>query len=260
MDPGLVSIVAQELSAPALTGIARVMSKWLQRLTDQSVRLKVAGEHGIEVADLTPANIEVLLKEIGERPTGSLTPAAGDALARAFTPRPREAAPVPEAMSVTERPDPASLKVSLLQETLVRMHDRLVVELPHARARERLVKRVRLSGSLAALVSNVGVLGALGFGNTAASIIAAVIALLVSGLKTVEDHLIAGVTGKEPDRLQAMVIESTRLSYEVEETLNSFNQLNIAHASPQEYPLMDANRIAKDLLRLLPEMEVVHNS
>jgi hypothetical protein len=234
------------------------MTRWLRRSADRSVRLKVVGDQGIEVANLTPENRAVLLREIEERSESLGSPPAVapvDLLTPAL-----EKWPDREATSVTERPDPESLKISLIQETLVDMHGRLVSELPRARARERLVKRVRLSGSLAALVSNVGVLGALGFGNAAASIIAAVIALLVSGLKTVEDHLIAGVTGKEPHRLQAMVIESTRLLYKARETLNSFNRLNAAHAAAEQYPLADANRIAKDLLRLLPEMEVVHNS
>jgi hypothetical protein len=161
----------------------------------------------------------------------------------------------------TKRPDSESLKILQVQEMLTRRHTRLIAQLPRALSRERWVKRVRLAASLTALVSSVGVLGALGFGDKRTSIVAAVITLLVSGLKIVEDHLIAGVvTGKEPHRHQAMVIEGTRLSYEAADILITFKQLNAARALPKEYPLTDANRIAKDLLRILPEMEVAQNS
>jgi hypothetical protein len=160
----------------------------------------------------------------------------------------------------TKRPDSESLKVLQIQATLTRRHAILVAQLPRALSRERCVKRVRLLASLTALVSNVGVLGALGFGDKRTSIVAAVIALLVSGLKILEDHLIAGVTGKDPHRHQTMVIESTRLSHEAADILSTFTQLNAARAQPKEYPLTDANRIAKDLLRILPEMEVAQNS
>ena len=93
-------------------------------------------------------------------------------------------------------------------------------------------------------------------GNATASIIAAVIALLVSGLKTFEDHLIAGVTGKEPQRLQELVVEGNRLRYEATELLETSNRLAAVAANPDAYPLTDAERVSKDLLKLLPEMEL----
>ena len=106
------------------------------------------------------------------------------------------------------------------------------------------------------MASNVGVLGSLGLGNATASVIAAVIALLVSGLKTIEDYLIAGVTGKDPQRLQTLVIETNRLWYEAGEVLATFDRLATVRALPDAYPMADADRIAKDLIRLLPEMEL----
>jgi hypothetical protein len=272
MDPvALSAIVSEIVSMPE---IAKVMAKWLSKSRGESVALKVIGSNGVEVANLTPANANSLLTQIQATPEGvriedvragvgvRITDAkiAGDIqIGSIRAGRDINITNLAEA-PVTERPDPESLKISLVQETLSRMHDRLVVELPRARSRERLVKRVRLSGSLAALASNVGVLGALGLGNATASIVAAVIALLVSGLKIIEDHLIAGVTGKDPHRLQLMVIESTRLSYEAAEALNTFKRLNAVRASPKQYPLSDANRIAKELLHLLPEIELAQSS
>ncbi|RNJ49839.1 hypothetical protein D1O30_09765 [Methylocystis hirsuta] len=81
-------------------------------------------------------------------------------------------------------------------------------------------------------------------------------ALLVSSLKIIEDYLIAGVTGKQPQRLQELVIETNRLWFEAGEVLDSFRQLAAANAPASAYPLADANRIAKELIQLIPEMEL----
>ncbi len=249
MDPATLLAAAIPMRA-TLPELARVMAKWIAQTANQSVKLNVVGRHGVEVVDLTPENAEALLgtlKTKALRETVGITINGGTGIqinargtpqagvdAEPDTPDAPDTPEAPDTLDAypeTERLDPESLKISLVQETLARMHSQLVVELPGARSRERLVKRVSLSGSLAALISNVGVLGSLGFGNATASIVAAVIALLVSGLKIVENHLIAGVTGKEPHRLQAMVIESTRLSYEAAEILNIFRRLNAARAA-----------------------------
>jgi hypothetical protein len=153
-----------------------------------------------------------------------------------------------------ESPDPETLKVSLVQSTLVAMHETLSVELPRLKARNRRAGQLRLGASLSALVSNVSVLGALGVGSRSASLAAAVVALLVSGLKIMEDFLIDGITVKKPEEVQKLFLESTRVYIESSNVIASFNKLSSAGAQPNAYPLAEAERVADDLVRILPEM------
>ena len=57
-------------------------------------------------------------------------------------------------------------------------------------------------------------LGALGIDNATASVCAAVVALLAAGAKMFENHRVKGITGKQPERLYELVVESSRLHAE----------------------------------------------
>lgn len=235
VDP-IVTTTAAAVLAKSAPALARFAGKWLIGALEHSPTIKISGASGTREISISHDNMDSMVKVFRN---------TSDKLSQ-----------VSVAPTKPEQADAEALSVALVQMSLTRMHERLGSELPRARARNRLAKRLRLCGSLIALASNVAVLTALGVGNSIASIAAAVVALLVSSLKIIEDYLIAGVTGKQPQRLQELVIETNRLWFEAGEVLDSFRQLAAANAPASAYPLADANRIAKELIQLIPEMEL----
>jgi hypothetical protein len=103
---------------------------------------------------------------------------------------------------------------------------------------------------------NAAFLAAVGFDNAAATHTAAVILLVVSGLRVVEDHLVAGLMGKEPQKIQDILVQANRLRYQAGELIAAFESLARAGATPDAYPLSAAERITNDLSNLLPDLEL----
>ena len=152
--------------------------------------------------------------------------------------------------------DVNNLKVVLVSEALSRAHARLEKLVPQARSRYRLAKRLRIAGSVIALISNVTVLSTLGLPDRTAPTIAAIIALLVSMLKLFEDYFVAGITGDKPQRLLELLTQTNGLVLEAGECLFRFRTLATAKAPYETFPLSDAERIVAETNKVAPEMEL----
>ncbi|MCE7027868.1 hypothetical protein [Jiella avicenniae] len=237
MEPSLLNAASASLNKTVPT-LARAMQSWLE--SENGGKITVNSEDKVQISEITPDNVSDVINII-----------KNGILSGVFQPQADNKEP-----GRTFDHDTEILKIALIEATLNRMQSRLTVELPRARSRVKTAKRLKLSASLVALVSNVSVLGALGLGNSSASVVAAIIALLVSGFKIVEDHLIAGFTGNEPHKLQEFLIETNRLLLECDNVSRIFATLNQANASPNAYPIQDAERICKDLMRIIPEIEL----
>jgi hypothetical protein len=259
LDPITVAASVRSLAAtaPALFRVLAARSA-------EDVQLRVAGVAGKQEYVVPPEDLERVRQFITIESregattrdlTGQEHPERTVEVRKGVEAGPLDAGP-PVGAQENRKLSPEELKIALAKGGLERVNTKLQLALPRAKARHRLARRLRLGGSLAALASNVGVLGAIGIGNAAASMTAAIIALLVSGAKVIEDHLIAGVAGDKPMRLQELLVQTNALHYEVGELLQSFSRLSAAGADYSAYPLESANRVAAELAKLLPELDL----
>lgn len=160
-------------------------------------------------------------------------------------------------VSIKEKYASEEIKVLLARKILKEIYRDLESALPKLETRLVRSRSLKLLASVIALASNVAVLGAIGFGQRETSIVAAVIALLVSAIKLFEDSILAGIKVTKYKNLPDLLVYATKIQLEARQTLLSFEFLSKIQAPPAEYPLKEAERISKELKPIIADIKAL---